>query len=104
MRAADSEAAAAALSSFPGDADAELEPQEVGAHATGWNHKSLAVCLIGSGDYTSEQKLVLFRVLRAWCRRFTIPVENVLGHRELPGVAKDCPALDMEWVRDSLLR
>lgn len=84
------------------DMDAELEPQEVGAHAVGWNAHSLAVCLIGSGDYTTEQTLTLDRVLRAWCLRYGIHWENVLGHREIPGVNKECPALDMDAVRTRL--
>lgn len=84
------------------DMDAELEPQEVGAHAVGWNNRSLAVCLIGAGNYTTEQMLTLDRVLRAWCTRYGIRAENVLGHREIPGVNKDCPALNMDVVRERL--
>jgi N-acetyl-anhydromuramyl-L-alanine amidase AmpD len=82
--------------------DAELEPQEIGAHAQGWNSRSLAVCLIGSGVYTSAQIESMDRVLRAWCLRYGIPPENVLGHREIPGVNKACPAMNMDIARARL--
>jgi hypothetical protein len=85
------------------DMDAELEPQEIGAHAQGWNSRSLAVCLIGNGIYTLAQIESVDRVLRAWCLRYGIKPENVLGHREIPGVAKDCPAMNMDIVRARLV-
>ena len=84
------------------DMDAELEPQEVGAHAKGWNHRSVAVCLIGSGSYTSAQRHALVGLILAWMVRYGIGVANVIGHNEIPGVAKACPALNMLELRDQL--
>lgn len=84
------------------DMDAELEPQEVGAHAKGWNSKSLAVCLIGSGTYTWSQRDALIRLVRSWRQRYGIPAEHVLGHCEIPGVNKACPDLDMDAVRKAV--
>jgi N-acetylmuramoyl-L-alanine amidase len=81
------------------DMDAELEAQEVGAHAVGWNNRSLAVVLIGNGVYTAAQIETLDRLVRSWCVRFGIAAENVIGHNEIPGVAKACPALDMNLLR-----
>ncbi|MFH0752768.1 MAG: peptidoglycan recognition family protein [archaeon] len=76
----------------------------VGAHALGYNHRSIGVCLIGDLDKrkpTKRQMDSLFSVLRDKMREYGVPVENVLGHRELPGVAKSCPGknLDMDFVR-----
>jgi len=84
------------------DMDAELEAQEVGTHAAGWNNRSVAVCLIGQGDYTRSQLNVLRIQIRAWMRRYEIPAENVLGHNEIPGVTKACPMLNMNVLRGNL--
>jgi hypothetical protein len=85
------------------DMDAELEPQEVGAHAAGWNSRSVAVCLVGEGQYSPSQVAALLRTLRAWMIKYRIPAANVLGHNEIPGVAKACPVLDMQAIRDRLM-
>lgn len=79
---------------------------EVGAHAVGFNSNSIGICLIGGVDkrgnsvdnFTKEQKASLRDLID------TLIVDNilknviVLGHRDLPKVAKDCPCFDVkEW-------
>ncbi|MGH7178829.1 MAG: N-acetylmuramoyl-L-alanine amidase [Tepidisphaeraceae bacterium] len=84
------------------DLDAELEVQEVGTHAAGWNNRTVAVCLIGKGTYTGAQMNVLRILVRAWMLRYSILPEFVLGHGEIPGVTKQCPMLDMDAFRTSI--
>lgn len=85
------------------DMDSEFEPHEVGTHAAGWNNRSVAVCLIGKGEYTKSQMNVLRIQVRAWMLRYSIPAANVIGHNEIPGVTKACPMLDMDKFRASLI-
>lgn len=76
----------------------------VGAHALGFNRSSIGIALIGDLDKqkpTREQLVSLFRFLKEKTAQYNIPVGNVLGHRELPGVTKTCPGrnIDMEFIR-----
>ncbi len=72
----------------------------VGAHAAGYNQHSLGVCYEGGLDKqgsaadtrTSMQKYALLQLL---CRlKKAHPDATILGHRDLPGVHKDCPCFD----------
>lgn len=76
----------------------------VGAHALGYNDKSLGICLIGNLDKTApslRQIRSLVRLLKEKTRQYRIPSKNILGHRELPEITKSCPGynLDMDIVR-----
>lgn len=74
---------------------------EQGAHAKGANHDSLGVCLVGGVDddskpkdnFTDEQ----MTALRSLIERIVIDNGDldVLGHRDLPRVAKACPCFDV---------
>lgn len=75
-----------------------------GAHAKGFNHISQSICLVGGvnseGDsednFTDAQMLTLHSLLKVLTHYH--PEAEVLGHRDLPGVAKDCPCFDVpEW-------
>lgn len=77
-----------------------------GAHAAGFNEDSIGICLAGGVDehlvaednYTSYQKKVLGSLCRAMVRWYYVPDSRVVGHRDLPGVAKSCPCFDVqEW-------
>ncbi|MBN2895061.1 MAG: N-acetylmuramoyl-L-alanine amidase [Campylobacterales bacterium] len=86
------------------DGDTVLRGDEVGAHAAGMNANSIGVCLIGAGAYTHAQLGVMFSLLEELRRRYSIPIGNIIGHREIPGVKKTCPTgLDMHWVRSTLV-
>ena len=81
-------------------------PHDVpGAHARGFNHVSLGICLVGgveSDGKTPEQNFTpqqykelenLVRDLKAMH-----PDAEILGHRDLPNVNKACPSFDVrEW-------
>lgn len=70
---------------------------EVGAHAHGFNAKSLGVCLIGTSKFTPVQWEALRELMRVLVNRY--PQARVLGHRDLPNVAKECPGFDVAaWL------
>lgn len=78
----------------------------VGAHAQGYNNVSQAICLIGGttaagkahNNFTKAQKETLRTLLTTL--QHIHPDAEVLGHRDLPGVAKDCPCFDVrKWWR-----
>lgn len=73
-------------------------PESVqGVHAVGYNHCSIAVCYEGGLDEngkaadtrTELQKASLYELLKQLRRDY--PQARIIGHRELPHVAKDCP-------------
>ena len=74
--------------------------REVGAHASGHNSNSIGVCYIGGLDNngkskdtrTPEQKESLLWLI-ANLKRY-LNIKKVLGHRDYPNVAKDCPCFN----------
>ena len=73
--------------------------------AKGYNAHALHVCYIGgvrpgkeAGEpvahdtRTPQQVEALYRQVQAWKREH--PKAGVLGHRDLPGVTKECPSFD----------
>ena len=79
-----------------------------GAHARGHNADTLAVCLVGgvtgsgkpSNNFKQEQFETLAHVVAWWSAAYGISLDNVLGHNDLPGVAKACPSFDVrQWIR-----
>lgn len=84
---------------------------EAGAHAAGHNAKSIGVCLVGTDRFHIGQWVALRDLAIALCAQYRIPMvpadtkdprglRGVIGHREIPGVAKLCPGFA---VRDWLL-
>lgn len=80
-----------------------------GAHclAAGMNHRSIGVALIGNlGNHppTRPQVETLPSLLRSLMRKFGVPPEHVLGHREVPGAATACPGrfVGMDALRRAL--
>ena len=74
-----------------------------GAHALGYNHNSIGICLIGKKSFTAEQILSTIRLVSDLMDMYNIPVENVLGHYETPkSNGKTCPNIDMEKFRNKL--
>lgn len=71
---------------------------EPGAHAQGFNAKSLGVCLVGTDKFTDAQWSSLrsnIRLLQA-----AYPEARIVGHRALPDVHKTCPGFDVAtWLR-----
>ena len=84
---------------------------QVGAHARGYNSRSIGICLIGgkvSDPYdgidrrdlfSKAQFIALERLVRALSREY--PGSKVVGHRDL-GSPKTCPNFDVgRWVYET---
>ena len=71
-----------------------------GVHAVGYNYCSIAVCYEGGLDEhdvatdtrTELQKHALYELLKQLHEEY--PQARIVGHRDLPGVHKDCPCFD----------
>jgi N-acetylmuramoyl-L-alanine amidase len=81
-----------------------------GAHAESVNAMSIGVCLVGGvnakgkaeNNFTQDQWQSLTTLVLELVERY--PAVSVLGHRDLPGVKKDCPSFDVRrWYRDICL-
>ena len=88
-------------------------PDKVGAHARGFNSISLSIAMVGGvteddvnvpeDNFTEEQWVTL----KALVERLTelYPDAEVLGHRDLPKVSKDCPSFDVkQWWADEIIK
>lgn len=83
--------------------------EQPGAHAGGFNHHSLGICVSGHGDFedfNDDQMRALVTQLTRWCREHHLGAERCIGHRETtehggPVVNKTCPGIlvDMDQVR-----
>ncbi len=73
-----------------------------GAHARHYNQHSIGICYEGGLDEqgrpadtrTKEQKAALIALLRSLKEDY--PDAQILGHRDLPNVHKDCPCFDAQ--------
>ncbi len=77
-----------------------------GAHAEGFNARSVSICLMGGVDadgqpednFTIEQKESLRQLIVFLRQRY--PGAVLMGHRDLPNVKKACPSFDVrDWAR-----
>jgi N-acetylmuramoyl-L-alanine amidase len=66
----------------------------------GHNANSLHVSYIGgqhTDDRTEAQNISLIVILRQW--KTAYPDAEILGHRDFPGVRKECPRFDVKkWL------
>jgi N-acetylmuramoyl-L-alanine amidase len=90
-----------------------------GAHVAGLNTRSLGICCVGHGDrqpLTEAQRDTLLGLLSGLIDEFNVPVENVIGHREVNALVargivaqehrttKSCPGarISMDEIRTQL--
>ena len=79
-----------------GSVDEGRRVSEVGAHAVGFNLDSIGICLIGTDKFTQAQWDAL-KVLVTWLKA-QYPEAEIVGHRDLPNVKKECPGFSVkEW-------
>ena len=87
---------------YPGRSESE-----VGAHARHYNAHSIGICYEGGLDkngrpantLTPAQKESLEALL--YSLAIDYPDADILGHRDLPGVRKECPCLDVkQWLKE----
>lgn len=83
----------------PLDQDNQIETGEVEAHALGWNHKSVGICLIGKKSFTYKQMQTLCWWITDLRKMWDIPVEKILGHYEVDKAGKTCPNINMDLFR-----
>ncbi|MEE0147070.1 MAG: N-acetylmuramoyl-L-alanine amidase, partial [Segatella copri] len=78
---------------------------EPGAHARHYNAHSIGICYEGGLDAngrpadtrTPAQKAAMRELLKSLCTDY--PEAEILGHRDLPGVHKECPCFDVKkWL------
>lgn len=86
----------------PIDNDIYIEEGEVGAHALGYNERSVGICLIGGQEGTKTA----FSLPQYWSAlmlvgtlKLQIPDLQILGHNET-GSPKACPVIDMQLFRE----
>lgn len=80
-----------------------------GAHARGHNANSIGVCYAGGIDKsgkpednrTPQQKLALLKLITNLSIKY--PITSILGHCDLPGVAKACPSFDAKTEYNGLI-
>ena len=75
---------------------------EQGAHSKGENDASIGICFeggvyadspnVGRDTRTPEQEAAMIRVIRDMLDRY--PDAQVVGHRDMPGAATQCPGFD----------
>lgn len=83
-----------------GTVEAGRPEHTVGAHVAGHNHNSVSLSYVGGVDAkgkskdtrTPAQTAAMIKLIRELLTRY--PKAQVLGHRDFPGVAKDCPCFD----------
>lgn len=73
-----------------------------GAHTLGMNDRAIGVCIVGNYDVQYPTTLMLARLvpfLKSLCEVFSIPVDNIEGHRDY--ASKSCPGdhFDLRMVR-----
>jgi len=81
----------------------------VGAHVEGHNTGNIGICMIGGvaadgktpqNNFTPEQFKTLRKLLVDLLAKY--PKAEIKGHRDWPGVRKDCPCFDVKtwWLPD----
>lgn len=76
--------------------------EAIGSHAKGWNNNSIGICLVGGVDknnkpvnnFSKAQFKSLDKLVKALCQEYNGEIKAIMGHRDLPGVKKDCPCFD----------
>lgn len=79
-----------------------------GAHVARNNTGNIGICYVGGLDKTGKkakdtrttaQKRAMRSIIRTLQERHKLGNQDVRGHRDWPGVAKDCPSFDVAaWL------
>jgi len=72
--------------------------EEIGAHVSGFNQKSLGVCMVGTDKFSAAQWQTLRELITSLCNKF--PEARVVGHRDLsPDQNKNGVVEKFEWLK-----
>ena len=81
--------------------------RDTGAHAAGYNHKSVSVCMVGGmaednsaeNNFTAQQWTALLDLVKQLKSNY--PDADVIGHNEIS--EKECPSFEVQkWKEDNL--
>lgn len=91
-----------------GEVQVGRREEMTGAHALGFNKKSIGIAMEGHGDHETwhlPQLLALLKLCDDVMDRYGISPDRVIGHRET-GAPKTCPGklIDMDAFRAILFR
>ena len=82
---------------------------EVGAHAKGFNHRSIGICLVGGvtqDDHTIPEDNFTKEQFESSKNKITdiqdrYEITHIIGHRDVDD-RKECPSFDVgEWAKDN---
>jgi hypothetical protein len=90
------------------DGQIEITPrwllQEAGVHcrAFGMNDSAIGICLVGNFNrqkISKAQMTTLVHLIGLLRDYYRIPLENIMGHGQVPGANTDCPGKRFPWFR-----
>ncbi|SDX88997.1 N-acetylmuramoyl-L-alanine amidase [Nitrosomonas halophila] len=74
---------------------------EVGAHARGFNARTIGICMIGTDRFSPAQWESLHNGVSSLIVRYR--GVKVVGHRDLPEVKKTCPGFSVDdWLANQM--
>ena len=90
-----------------GEVELGRSNRDTGAHAAGYNHKSISLCMVGGmaednsaeNNFTAQQWTALLDLVKQI--KVDYPEANVIGHNEIS--EKKCPSFDVQkWKEENL--
>ena len=90
-----------------GEVELGRSNRDTGAHAAGYNHKSVSLCMVGGmaednsaeNNFTAQQWTALLDLVKQI--KVDYPEANVIGHNEIS--KKECPSFDVQkWKEENL--
>jgi len=85
------------------DGDSLISGNEIGAHALGYNDKSIGICMIGIDRFTVKQFWTAKETIEFLIKHYGLKVEDLMGHYEVQR-GRACPNVDMDWFRSVLFK
>ena len=90
-----------------GEVELGRSNRDTGAHAAGYNHKSISLCMVGGmaednsaeNNFTAQQWTALLDLVKQI--KVDYPEADVIGHNEIS--EKECPSFDVQqWKKENL--
>ena len=90
-----------------GEVELGRSNRDTGAHAAGYIHKSISLCMVGGmaednsaeNNFTAQQWTALLDLVKQI--KVDYPEANVIGHNEIS--EKECPSFDVQkWKEENL--
>lgn len=78
------------------------DPNEITNGVGNYNTPTYHICLVGNGSFTAAQEKAWDERVAYNMKRLGIGVNNVKGHREMPGANTTCPGINMDTVRSRI--